>query len=183
MRDRPAPTSAPRRGAFLDRDGVLNVDHGHVGEVGRFEWMPSAREAVRWLNEHDWLVVVVSNQAGIAKGLYSEDDYAELTQHMVSGLEEIGAWVDGWYRCPHHPDFSGPCSCRKPKPGMLLQAMRELHIQREWSFMVGDRVSDRLAAEAAGVTFVEFHGGDLLAVIAGAASRIGHESGHLGRRT
>ena len=170
-----------RRGAFLDRDGVLNVDHGHVGDVERFEWMPSAREAVRWLNEHDWLVVVVSNQAGIAKGLYSEDDYAALTRHMVSSLEEIGAWVDGWYHCPHHPDFTGACGCRKPKPGMLLQALRELHIQKKWSFMVGDRVSDRVAAEAAGLTFVAFQGGDLLEVIAEVASRIGHPSDHTGR--
>lgn len=172
-----------RRGAFLDRDGVLNVDHGHVGEAGRFEWMPSAREAVRWLNEHDWLVVVVSNQAGIAKGLYSEEDHAELTRYMVSGLEEIGAWVDEWYHCPHHPDFSGPCGCRKPKPGMLLQALRELRIEKEWSFMVGDRSSDREAAAAAGVAFVEFHGGDLLDMIARVAPRIGHRSDHMIRRT
>ena len=175
MKEPHGPGATLRRAAFLDRDGVLNVDHGHVGDVGRFEWMPSAREAVLWLNEHDWLVVVVSNQAGIAKGLYSENDYVALTRHMAAALEEIGARVDGWYHCPHHPDFSGPCDCRKPKPGMILRALQEMSIQREWSFMVGDRVSDRTAAEAAGVTFVEFQGGDLLDVIVRVASGMGQD--------
>ena len=181
MTDWQGSGNAIRRAAFLDRDGVLNVDHGHVGEVERFEWMPSAREAVLWLNEHHWLVVVVSNQAGIAKGFYSEEDYAELTRHMVSSLKEIGAWVDGWYHCPHHPDFTGACACRKPQPGMLLQALSDLRVDREGSFMVGDRDSDREAAEAAGVAFLKYHGGDLLHVIAGAVARMGHQSERGGR--
>jgi D-glycero-D-manno-heptose 1,7-bisphosphate phosphatase len=172
-----------RRAAFLDRDGVLNVDYGHVGQVDQFEWMPSAREAVLWLNEHDWLVVVVSNQAGIARGLYSEEDYVEVTHHMVAELEELGAHVDRWYHCPHHPEHTGPCSCRKPQPGMLLRALEELGIDKKCSFMVGDRISDRAAAEAAGVAFVAFEGGDLLDLVVQAGSRFGEQSGRENRES
>lgn len=154
------------RAAFLDRDGVLNKDFGYVGHPKDFVWCPEAREAVRWLNENDWLVVIVTNQSGIARGYYSSEDYLALQHYIDSQLAHAGAHVDGWYHCPHHPDFTGPCDCRKPSPGMLLRAARDLSVDLAQSFMIGDSTSDEVAAASAGIhRFCMYSGGSLLHVV------------------
>lgn len=143
-----------RPALFLDRDGVINVDYGHVHRIEQFDFVPGIFDLVRAANRANWFVVVVTNQAGIAKGFYSEVDFAELTEWMLARFEMSGARIDRVYHCPHHPDFSGngnPCGCRKPSPGMLLQAIEDLPIAVDQSAIIGDKDSDLAAAEAAGV--------------------------------
>lgn len=153
--------------AFLDRDGVLNVDHDYVFHAAEFDWIEGAREAVRWLNQEGYKVVVATNQSGIGRGLYSQSDFDLLTEHMRVELEQVGARLDAVYSCPHHPTaasepFRIDCDCRKPKPGMLIRGLREFDGDASQSFFVGDKDSDMLAAEAAGVRGLRFRGGNLL---------------------
>ena len=157
--------------AFLDRDGVLNHDSGHVHHPNSFQWTQDAREAVRFLNDSGFYVVLVTNQAGIAKGMYSEFDFHTLTTWMSTKLLEKGAHLDAVYFCPYHEDAVIPeylinSYYRKPNPGMLFRAMRELPCLPQRSFMVGDKNTDRQAAEAAGVRFCHFQEGSLLDKIA-----------------
>lgn len=141
---------------FLDRDGVINKDTGYVSHSDDFVFIDGVIDALRLLKQKGFLLVVVTNQSGIARGLFSEDDFMRLTEWMDWSLADRGVDLDGIYFCPHHPSAgSGPdtraCDCRKPAPGMLLDAARELNIDLAASYMVGDKVSDLKAAEAAGV--------------------------------
>jgi D-glycero-D-manno-heptose 1,7-bisphosphate phosphatase len=121
----PVMQNAPRRPtAFLDRDGVLNVDHGYTFQPEALEWVANAPQAVRLLNEAGYLVIVVTNQSGVARGLYDEAAIQRLHAHMQERLNEQGAHIDAFYYCPHHPEgtveaFSIHCTCRKPEAGML----------------------------------------------------------------
>lgn len=150
------PEYRRRPAVFFDRDGVINRDHGHVGQLDRFEWIPGAREAVAMVNAKGFYAFVVTNQAGIAKGLYSEADYHRLTQHMRAGLSQAGARFDDERYCPFHPDGVRPAyrqasDWRKPAPGMLLDLMKFWPIDKARSVMIGDRDSDMQAAAAAGI--------------------------------
>jgi D-glycero-D-manno-heptose 1,7-bisphosphate phosphatase len=158
--------------AFLDRDGVVNEDTGHVHTPGEFRFMPGMPDAIRMLNDAGWLVVVVTNQSGIGRGLYSEEEFEEFTCWIGERLAEAGAHVDATYHCPHHPteargEYLADCECRKPGPGMLLRAIAEFHPDVERSFMLGDKPTDMEAARAAGVRGVLYRGGDLRDVVAG----------------
>ena len=135
--------------AFLDRDGVLNVDHGYVATLERFEWLAGALEGVKILNRAGYLVVVVTNQSGIARGYYSEVQFLEFTKWMIREAELYGARIDAVYHCPHGP-LDG-CECRKPKSGLILRAVEEMDIDVQKSILIGDKVSDVQAGEAAGV--------------------------------
>ena len=151
---------------FLDRDGVVNHDNGYIHKPADFVWIEGAKESIKRLNETGHLVIVVTNQAGVARGLYTECDVNALHSWVNLELRRIGACIDAFYHCPHHPDVgSGPytcqCECRKPAPGMLLQAMREWPIDRNRSFLIGDRESDLAAAAAAGIPGHLFTGGNL----------------------
>jgi D-glycero-D-manno-heptose 1,7-bisphosphate phosphatase len=142
--------------AFLDRDGVINVDHGYVVRREEFEWVPGVREAAARLHEAGFALVVVTNQSGIGRGLYTEADFLKLSDWMREAFAAAGAPLAGVYFCPHHPtDAVGAlqvaCDCRKPAPGMLLAAARELELDLSRSILFGDRVSDLQAALAAGV--------------------------------
>jgi D-glycero-D-manno-heptose 1,7-bisphosphate phosphatase len=153
--------------AFLDRDGVLNEERNYVYRPQEFAWMPEAPEAVRWLNEAGYLVVVVTNQSGIARGYYGEDDFLRFTDWIQEQLQAQGAHIDATYYCPHHPTegqgpYRRPCECRKPGPALLRQALAEWEIDLAGSFAVGDKESDLEAARAAGVAAVRFQGGSLL---------------------
>lgn len=144
------------KAAFLDRDGVINADHGFVSDWSRFEFLPGAIEGLRGLVRLGYGLVVVTNQSGIARGFYDEDAYRRLTSRMLEALREDGIEVLGVYHCPHHPDGSVPglatrCDCRKPEPGMLLQAAAEHGLDLAASILIGDRASDIQAARAAGV--------------------------------
>ena len=148
-------TDAGRRAVFLDRDGTINVDHGYVFRAGEFEFISGAPEAIRRLKDAGYLVIVVTNQAGIARGLYSEADVHELHRHLDRELARHDTSIDAYYYCPHHPEKGTPpyrrdCACRKPLPGMLLQAAADFPLNLGGSFLVGDKLSDIEAGLAAG---------------------------------
>jgi rfaE bifunctional protein nucleotidyltransferase chain/domain len=151
-----APKPALRKAAFLDRDGVINLDRAYVHAWADFEFVPGAVQAMKALREAGYALVVVTNQSGIARGKYTEAQYEALTVQMKAALAEAGATVDAVYHCPHHPggqvaEFARECDCRKPAPGMILQAARELGLSLADSLLVGDKPSDIEAARKAGV--------------------------------
>jgi len=151
-----AARTGRRPAAFLDRDGVINIDHGYVFRREEFELVPGALEGTRRLIALGYAPVIVTNQSGIGRGLYSEDDFHALTRWMADAFEAAGAPLAGIYYCPHHPDAANGryrimCQCRKPAPGMLMRAADELGLDLAASVLFGDRVSDLLAARAAGV--------------------------------
>ena len=147
---------ALRPAAFLDRDGVINVDHGYVCKREDFEFVPGVLEGARRLHRLGYALVVVTNQSGIGRGLYTEDDFRSLTQWMVQSFAAAGAPLAGVYFCPHHSTeavgaYRLDCQCRKPAPGMLIKAAEELGLDLAASVMFGDCASDLQAAMAAGV--------------------------------
>lgn len=144
---------------FLDRDGTLNVYKGFLTKKEDFELLPGAAEAIRMINASGYLAIVVTNQPVIARGECTIRELEEIHCKMETLLGEEGAYIDGLYYCPHHPDkgFEGErpeykieCNCRKPKPGMLLAAAKDFHINLRQSYMIGDSENDRKAGEAAG---------------------------------
>jgi D-glycero-D-manno-heptose 1,7-bisphosphate phosphatase len=141
---------------FLDRDGVLVRDVGLIARTGQFAWEPGAPQAVRRLSDAGFAVVVVTNQAVVARGLISEADLAGLHEWLQQQLAAVaGARVDAFYSCPHHPHadveaYRRPCDCRKPQPGLLLRAAADLHLDLARSYLVGDRGSDIAAGRRAG---------------------------------
>jgi D-glycero-D-manno-heptose 1,7-bisphosphate phosphatase len=142
--------------AFLDRDGVINVDHNYVHRVDQLEWIDGAAEAIKILNDASYLVIVVTNQSGIARGFYAEVTLAIFHDHMRRHLADRGASIDALYYCPHHPDgtvaaFARRCDCRKPGSGMLEQASRDFSIDPAASFLIGDKDIDMEAAAAFGI--------------------------------
>ena len=150
------PATGPRRAAFLDRDGVVNVDHGYVFRREDFQFVPGTLAACAQLHRLGFALVVVTNQAGIGRGLYGEDDFRRLTEWMSEEFAAAGAPLAGVYHCPHHPQaglggYRRACDCRKPAPGMLLAAARELSLDLSRSVLFGDKDSDIEAAVAAGV--------------------------------
>ena len=156
----------PNKAIFFDRDGTLNVDVHYLHDPAEFAWTEGAVEAIRWANAHGFLVIVVTNQSGIARGYYGEDSVRRLHDWMNAELARQGAHIDAFYYCPHHPAGTVPaytrvCGCRKPAPGMLLRAMAEHDIDPVASLMVGDAASDVTAAEQAGVRGVHYAGGSL----------------------
>ena len=140
---------------FIDRDGVLNRDKGYVSTIDNFEFTEGAIEACKLLKEKGYLLVLITNQSGIARGYYSEEEFQQLTEWMDWSLIDKGAEFDGIYYCPHHLEGKGEykvdCQCRKPKPGMILNAQKDLNIDLESSVLVGDKISDVMAGITAGI--------------------------------
>ena len=146
--------------ALFDRDGTINVDTGHLHRIEECEFVEwTLKKMRRYSEEPEWRVAVVTNQAGIAKGLYGVRDMRRLHRQMAERLWELGIRVDAWYYCPHHPDYTGKCSCRKPASGMLERAMRDFCAEPDLCVMYGDKPSDEAAAKAAKVTFFHVEGG------------------------
>ena len=155
VRDSECRGAGACRLALFDRDGTINVDTGHLHRIEDVEWVQGTVDAMRrYSSDPFWRVAVVTNQAGIAKGMYTTGDMRRLHREMARRLLDMGVRVDGWYFCPHHPDFTGPCTCRKPQPGMLLRAMRDFRARPAECVMYGDSDKDEQAAAAAGVRFV-----------------------------
>jgi D-glycero-D-manno-heptose 1,7-bisphosphate phosphatase len=147
---------ALRRAAFVDRDGVINVERSFVYRIEDFTFLPGAVAALSALQAAGYLLVVITNQSGIARGLYAESDYQRLTAHMQRQLGEHGVRLDAVEYCPHLPDAPLPqyrrdCECRKPRPGMLRRAAAALRLDLRHSLLIGDRASDIAAGRAAGI--------------------------------
>ncbi len=161
------PQAMRRPAVFFDRDGVLNHDRGHVYAISDFHWVEGVKEGILACNEAGYFVFVVTNQAGIAKGLYSESAMHTLHEYMQAELNKVGAHIDAFAFCPHHPEGMVPelrqtCGCRKPQPGMILRLCEDWAIKLRTSFLIGDKPSDIQAAEAAGIPGYLFPGGNLL---------------------
>lgn len=142
--------------AFLDRDGVINVDHGYVSRWSDFTFESGALDGMRALLQLGFEIVVITNQSGIGRGYYTEADFHALTAAMLSALKDELIEVAGVYFCPHHPsaaqgEFKLDCACRKPAPGMIFEACEQLSIDRSVSIFIGDKTSDMEAAQAAGI--------------------------------
>ncbi|PHM48703.1 D-glycero-beta-D-manno-heptose 1,7-bisphosphate 7-phosphatase [Xenorhabdus miraniensis] len=141
---------------FLDRDGTINIDHGYVHEIDNFQFIDGVIEAMLELKKMGYALVLVTNQSGIARKIFTEDQFMQLTEWMDWSLADRGVDLDGIYYCPHHPEgndeeYKKSCNCRKPQPGMLLDAQQALHIDMSASYMVGDKIEDMLAAHDANV--------------------------------
>ena len=151
-----AATTAPRQALFLDRDGVININHGYVHTAANTDWVPGIFEVVADAHARGYLPIVVTNQAGIGRGLYDEAGFLAYTAWMHAQFAMRGTPLLATYWCPHHPDagigdYGVECDCRKPRPGMLLQAIERFDIDPSRSLMIGDKLGDLDAADAAGV--------------------------------
>jgi len=147
---------SPRKAAFVDRDGVLNEDHGYVFRIEDFRWLPGATGALRRLQDAGYALVVITNQSGIARGYYTPADFERLSAHMRDELAAHGVRLDAIEYCPHLADASvaayrRACDCRKPAPGMILRAAQALDIDLAASVLFGDKPGDIAAGRAAGV--------------------------------
>ncbi len=146
------------KAAFLDRDGVINKNFGYVYSVNRFVWLKNVKKAIKYLNNKNYKVIVISNQSGVARKKFKEKDVNNLHKWMNLELKKINAKIDKFYFCPFHPKYGTKyykkdSYLRKPKPGMLLKAIKRYNILKEKSFMVGDSKSDFICAEKAKIKF------------------------------
>ena len=152
---------------FLDRDGVINVDVGYLSDPAQLEFIPGAIEAMKEAQTRGYDIIVVTNQSGVARGYYTEEDVQALYAEMSRRLEAEGVHILAYYYCPHHPEgiveaYKKACDCRKPNPGMLTKAIEEWHVDVDGSFLVGDKPSDVEAAEAIGMRAYPFEEENLM---------------------
>lgn len=143
------------KAAFLDRDGVINEDYGYVHKWEDFKFCAGAIEGLKLLKSLDYLLIIITNQSGIDRGFFSESDYEKLTEKYKKELSKDGLNIDAIYHCPHHPNYSETnfkeCNCRKPKPGMIFNAVKEFNINLKDSIIIGDSARDIEAGKNAGI--------------------------------
>ncbi len=140
-----------QKAIFLDRDGTINEEMGYINHPDRFKIFPFAAESIKIFNQSGFLVIIVTNQSGIARGYYTEDLVKNLHNHLMMEMQSKGARIDAIYYCPHHPtdglaEYRKNCDCRKPKPGLILRAIQEHDISLTSSFAIGDRYQDIIMA-------------------------------------
>ncbi|MBE9818744.1 D-glycero-alpha-D-manno-heptose-1,7-bisphosphate 7-phosphatase [Campylobacter concisus] len=136
---------------FLDRDGVINIEKNYLYKISEFEFIDGIFDVCRYFQRLDYFIVVITNQAGIARGLYTEDDFIKLNNWMIGEFKSNNINITKVYYCPHHPEFGVECECRKPRPGMILRAKAEIGIDLQNSILVGDKISDVEAGINAGI--------------------------------
>jgi len=139
------------RGLFLDRDGVVNIEKNYVSRISDFEFTEGIFELCRKYSSENYLIFIITNQAGIARGYYSEEDFLCLTEWMIEQFRLHGITITRVYHCPHHPEITGSCDCRKPNPGMILKAAKEFDLDLSESILIGDKESDLQAGRNAGI--------------------------------
>ncbi|MEN4053924.1 D-glycero-beta-D-manno-heptose 1,7-bisphosphate 7-phosphatase [Sulfurimonas sp. NWX79] len=140
-----------RKALFLDRDGVVNVEKEYLYKIEDFEFIDGIFNLCHHYQDLGYLIFIVTNQSGIARGFYTEEEFIKLTQWMLEVFEQKGIKITKVYHCPHHPDLSGECACRKPKPGMLREAVDEFDLDLQNSIMIGDKERDIEAGQSAGL--------------------------------
>lgn len=156
------------KAVFFDRDGVLEIDTINLYKIEDWVWIKNAREAVKFCNDNGYLAIIITNQSGIARGLFTEDDVKKLHNFVQEELKKIGAHIDAFYYCPHHVEgtvtpYNIDCDCRKPKPGMVLQACKDFDIDVKQSYFIGDKDRDIECGKNAGCKGTcLFDGADLL---------------------
>ncbi len=143
------------RAVFLDRDGTIIEDVGYPHERSKIKFLPGVSKAIKLLNENGFKVIVITNQAGVARGYFTEETVREINRYVQESLAKQGAFIDMIYYCPHHiegiiEEYSKECYCRKPNPGMIEQAVLEFGIDLKNSFVIGDKISDIEAGQRAG---------------------------------
>ena len=141
---------------FLDRDGIINIDHGYVYKQSEFEFLSGIFDVCQYATQKDYVIIVITNQSGIGRGKYSSLAFTQLTSWMIAEFAKQDVKITDVYFCPHHPtaglgDYRIECQCRKPAPGMILQAAKEHQIDLIKSLFIGDKISDMQAANAAGI--------------------------------
>ncbi len=139
------------RALFLDRDGVINIDKDYVYKIEDIEFIDSIFEVCKHFQDSGYQIFVITNQSGIARGYYSEKDFYILTEWMLREFQKRGIIITKVYFCPHHPEYTGECECRKPQPGMIIRAYKEYNLDLKNSILVGDSVSDIQAGINAGI--------------------------------
>ena len=162
--------------AFLDRDGVINLDDAYVGTRDRLRWMPGVADAIKKLNDSGYYVFVFTNQSGVARGFFTEDDVRTLHNWMCDELARDGARIDDFRYCPHHPDgtvtgYDHECEWRKPQPGMILDLMKCWAVDKDHSFVIGDKQRDLDAGTAAGIKGYLYKGDNLSIFVDGVLAK------------
>ncbi len=167
---------------FLDRDGVINKDKSYLYKIEDFEWVEGVKEALTMATNAGYEIIVVTNQSGVARGYYTEEDVKRLHDYISAELAVIGVFILDFYYCPHLlgasvKKYDIDCECRKPKPGMLLQAMEDYSVCKEQSFMIGDSLRDVEAAESAGIRGYLYQGGCMKSFVEGILKGNNHYAG------
>jgi len=155
-----------RPAVFFDRDGVINKDKGYTYKHKDWEWVDGAIQAIKQCNDAGYLVFVVTNQSGVGRGLYTEEDVHSIHEYMQNALHQHGAHIDDIRYCPHHIDaihaeYKIDCDCRKPASGMLKDLFSSWPIEKSQSVLVGDKLTDLEAAMQVGIKGLLFKGGNL----------------------
>jgi D-glycero-D-manno-heptose 1,7-bisphosphate phosphatase len=140
-----------KKALFLDRDGVINVEKEYLHNIKDFEFIDGIFELCRYYQDLGYMIFIITNQSGIARKYYSELDFKLLTNWMLQEFEHRNIKIKKVYHCPHHPDINGKCDCRKPEPGMILEAKKDFNIDLAHSLMIGDKERDIEAALNAGI--------------------------------
>ncbi|SFT66580.1 D-glycero-D-manno-heptose 1,7-bisphosphate phosphatase [Selenomonas sp. GACV-9] len=165
-------STANKKAVFFDRDGTLNVDIHYLHRPEDFAWIEGAKEAIKYVNDLGYLAILVTNQSGVARGYYPEEDVKRVYDWMNGELARIGAHLDALYYCPHHPEgkipqYAKACTCRKPQTGMVDKACTDYGIDRSQSYFVGDSDGDMECARRAGLTPIRYGAGSLLDCLQG----------------